>query len=186
MESHHPSGTYQVCRCSHKVLRRILQPPSLCRASFRLFLLKITHRPLVSPPIPERDFDPTMLPPLSNSSSPTLAPSSPSNSPPITPDHLRNNHTPLPPHSLLTTPSGSAVEDYLLPKALTTSDVKPSLSLIKTLSGPREWLAELIYVLRPLAYGEPPSNSRRSQLIDSCQFHCLLLIKIAVKDQIVP
>lgn len=62
------------------------------------------------------------------------------------------SHTPLPPHSLLTTPSGSAVEDYLLPKALTTSNVKPSLSLIKTLSGPREWLAEVIYVLRPLAY----------------------------------
>lgn len=124
----------------------------LIKASFRLFLLKITHRPLVSPPIPERDFDPTMLPPLSNSSSPTLAPSSPSHSPLITPDHLRNNHTPPPPHSLLTTPSGSAVEDYLLPKALTTSDVKPSLSLIKTLSGPREWLAEVIYVLRPLAY----------------------------------
>ncbi|PPR05695.1 hypothetical protein CVT26_008936 [Gymnopilus dilepis] len=123
------------------------------KASLRLLLLKITRRPLLSPPIPEREFDPTTLPPSSNSTSPTLAPSSAPASPPMTPEHLRNNHVPLEPHPLLT-PSHSDVspEEFLLPKALTTSSVKPSLTLIRTLSGPGEWLAEVVYILRPLVY----------------------------------
>lgn len=128
------------------------------RAGLRLLLLKVTHRPLLSPPLPERDFDPTMLPPSSAESSPTLAPSSPAASLPATPDHLKNNYLSLPPHPLLTTPpppmrSETAVEDFLLPKALTTSSVKPSLSLLKTLSAPQEWLAEVVHILRPLVYG---------------------------------
>lgn len=117
-------------------------------------LLKLTHRPLVYPPLPERDFDPTTLPSLSNTTSPTLAPSSPQLSPPMTPDHLRNNLVPLPPHPLLTSAQADmSAEDFLLPKALTTSAVKPSLSLVRPLSSPREWIGETIYVLRPLVYG---------------------------------
>lgn len=127
------------------------------RASLRLILLRITRKPLITPPIPERDFDPALLPPPSNTSSPTIAATSPASSPPATPEHIKNNHVPLPPHSLLTSPSArseSSVEDYLLPKALTTSSVKPSLSLIRSLSSPLEWISEIIYILRPLVYGE--------------------------------
>lgn len=125
------------------------------RAALRLLLLKVTRRPLLSPPLPERDFDPTMLP---TSSTESLAPSSSSASLPTIPDHLKNNHVPLPPHPLLTssfppTQSDTAVEDFLLPKALTTISVKPSLSLLKTLSSPQEWLAEIVHILRPLVYG---------------------------------
>ena len=124
------------------------------RVSLRLFLLKITQQPLVSPPIPERDFDPAVLPPSSTTSSPTLAPSSPQPSHPVTPDHLRNNLVPLPPHPLLSSAqSDTSAEDYLLPKSLTTSSVKPSLSLVRNLSGLQDWSAELIYILRPLIYG---------------------------------
>lgn len=109
---------------------------------------------MISPPIPERDFDPTTLPPSSNTSSPTLAPSSPQHSPPMTPDHLRNNVVPLSPHPLLaSTQSDTSAEDYLLPKALTASSVKPSPSLLRPLSGPRDLIAESIYILRPLVYG---------------------------------
>ena len=126
----------------------------LLRASLRMMLLKLTHRPLVYPPLPERDFDPTTLPSLSNTTSPTLAPSSPQLTPPMTPDHLRNNHTPLPPHPLLTSAQADmSAEDFLLPKALSTSAVKPSLSLLRPLSSPQEWVGETIYVLRPLVYG---------------------------------
>jgi len=49
--------------------------------------------------------------------------------------------------------SDTAIEDFLLPKALTTISVKPSLSLLKTLSAPQEWLAEIVHILRPLIYG---------------------------------
>jgi len=127
---------------------------SIVRASLRLLLLKVTRRPLVSSPIPEREFDPTMLASTSNASSPTLAPSTPPLSTSSTPDHLRNNLVPLPPHPLLKSAQADiSAEDYLLPKALTTSSVKPSVLLIRPFSSLRDWSAEIIYILRPLIYG---------------------------------
>ena len=130
---------------------------SRTRALLRLVLLRITRRPLVSPPIPEREFDPENIPAGSDTSSPTLAATSPPTSLPSTPDHLKNNHIALPPHPLLTPPppahSPIPVEEYLLPKALTTSSVKAPTSLIKPLSSPKEWLSEVIYTIRPLVYG---------------------------------
>lgn len=122
-------------------------------------LLRITRRPLLSSPIPERDFDPSMLPDnLSEASSPTLAPSSPPQSMPSTPDHLKNNHVPLLPHPLITQPppptSKDPVEEYLLPKALLPTSVKAPTALLKCLVGPKEWLAEIVYILRPLIYGK--------------------------------
>lgn len=121
-------------------------------------LLRITRRPLISPPIPERDIDPESLPLPSTHSSPTLVPSSLGSSPPSTPEHLRNNHEPLPAHSLLTAPpptnQTSVVEDFLLSKALTTSSVKNPTSLVKPLLSPQEWIAESIYIFRPLIYGQ--------------------------------
>lgn len=133
--------------------------PRIARAILRFALLRITRRPLVGPPVPERDFDIASLPPPSNSSSPTLAPSSPSVSPPQTPDHLKNNHIPLQPHHLLVPPpppatAVSPVDDFLLPKALSTSCVKTPSALMKPLSGPRDWLVESLYILRPLIYGK--------------------------------
>jgi len=127
------------------------------KAFLRIVILRIVRRPLLFPPIPERDFDPAALPSLSGTPSPTIAPSSVSSSPPATPSHIKNNRVPLPPHPLLTSPflptdTSTPAEDYLLPKALTTSSVKPSHALLKTLSYPRDWLAELLYILRPLVY----------------------------------
>ncbi|KAJ8515372.1 hypothetical protein ONZ45_g7206 [Pleurotus djamor] len=140
-----------------------------CRASLRFILVRVSKRPLVSPPIPERDIDPSSLPQSSssNASSPTLAPSSLPPSPLSTPDHLKNNSVPLPPHPLLSSPalpsrSDSSVEDYLLPKALTTSSVRPALSLIHQLSSPKDWLSEIIYILRPLIYASLLSADRRT------------------------
>lgn len=123
----------------------------------RLVMLKVTRRPIVSPAIPERDFDPASLPPSSIHSSPTLVPTTPPTSPPATPDHLKNNHVPLQPSSLMMTPpppgrSDSSIEDYLLPKALTTSAVRPSLQLVAPLASIQDWLAEVIYIIRPLIY----------------------------------
>jgi len=136
------------------------------KAILRFVLLRITRRPLLSPPIPERDVDPDAIPPPSNTSSPTLAPSSPSSSPPSTPEHLRNNHVQLSPHPLLSSPpptkQTSPVEDFLLSKALTTSSVKSPTSLVKPLVSPKDWLAEGIYILRPFIYVILLSSDRRS------------------------
>ncbi len=129
----------------------------LHRVVLKFTLLRITRRPLMSPPIPERDIDPESLPPPSTQSSPTLVPSSLGSSPPGTPEHLLNNHEPLPPHPLLTSPpptnKTSVVEDFLLSKALSTSSVKAPTSLVKPLLSPQEWISESVYILRPLIYG---------------------------------
>ncbi|CCL99040.1 uncharacterized protein FIBRA_01049 [Fibroporia radiculosa] len=138
----------------------------LVKAGLRLFLLRATKRPLLSPPIPEREIDPSSLPPESDTSSPTLAPSSPPSSLPSTPEHLKNNHVPLPIHPLFTPPpptqSPLAVEDYLLPKALTTMSVKTPTMILHPLSSSKEWLAEVIYILRPLIYAIMLSRDRKS------------------------
>ncbi|KAJ7630902.1 peroxisomal membrane protein PEX16 [Roridomyces roridus] len=125
------------------------------KAILRIILLRITRRPLLSPPIPERDFDPSALTEYSDPPSPVVAPSSHSSSPAATPAHLQNNRVPLPPHPLLTSPPSSeetSVEDYLLSKALTTTAVRPSHSLLKSFSSYRDWLAEILYIIRPLVY----------------------------------
>ncbi|KNZ77428.1 Peroxisomal membrane protein PEX16 [Termitomyces sp. J132] len=126
------------------------------KACLRFTLLLITRKPLLSPPIPERDFDPASLPTSTHPSSET-----PSDSTAI-PDHLRNNHTPLPPHALLSPRSETTAEDYLLPKAMSTSSVRPSLSLVKSLSSPTDWIAESIYIMRPLVYATLLVSDRRS------------------------
>jgi peroxin-16 len=136
----------------------------LHRVVLKFTLLRITRRPLISPPIPERDIDPESLPPPSTHSSPTLVASSLGSSAPSTPEHLRNNHEPLPAHPLLTTPpptnKTSVVEDFLLSKALTTSIVKNPTTLVKPFLAPQELIAESIYIFRPLIYGQIASSHR--------------------------
>ncbi|KAI0825066.1 peroxisome membrane protein [Trametes gibbosa] len=135
------------------------------KALLRLLLLRITRRPLLSYLIPEREFDPDNIPAGSDTSSPTLAPSSPPSSVMSTPEHLKNNHVPLPVHPLLTPPppahSPMPVEEFLLPKALTTASVKAPTSLVKPLASPKEWLSEIIYHVRPLVYAILLSSGRK-------------------------
>lgn len=130
-------------------------PHSLCRAILRLLILKTTRRPSLHPPLPERDIDVSSL-----DSQPTPPSSSPrADSPISTPDHLKNNHTSVnQTTSLLNKPEAlsceTPVEEYLLPKALSIDAVKNPLALIRELSSPIDWMAEIIFILRPLIYGE--------------------------------
>ena len=77
---------------------------------------------------------------------------------PTTPDHLKNNMVALPPHPLLTQPppptSKDPIEDYLLSKALLPTSVKAPTALLKALTSPKDWLAEAVYISRPLVYGK--------------------------------
>jgi peroxin-16 len=124
----------------------------------------------MSPPIPERDFDPSSLPPLESKA--FSAPTASSSTPLSTPEHLKNNHINLDvPNPILsqtgTSRSISPVETYLLPKALSPSSVRPPTSLVRPLSTPKDWMAEVVHILRPLVYGKillncllmGPSNS---------------------------
>ncbi|PAV21941.1 peroxisome membrane [Pyrrhoderma noxium] len=129
----------------------------IIKAILRLLILKLTKRPLLTPALPEREYDPASVQMQSGSSSPTLVPSSTSSSPIMTPEHLKNNHVSLDlDNPLLNTPSAlncdTPVEQYLLPKALTTSSVKNPLTLMSELSSPTDWLCEFVFILRPLIY----------------------------------
>ncbi|KIJ32048.1 hypothetical protein M422DRAFT_185048 [Sphaerobolus stellatus SS14] len=129
------------------------------KAVLRLLLLKITRRPLVTPPLPERELDPANLPSLdieSSASAPTTQPTETPVSGPSTPEHLKNNHISLDaPNPLLSEkPTGrsSPIENYLLPKALSPTSVKPPTTLLRPFGTPLDWISEVLYVLRPLIY----------------------------------
>ncbi|KAG8996150.1 Peroxisomal membrane protein pex16 [Tulasnella sp. JGI-2019a] len=151
-------------KASTKTVWRGIMSIELCKAFLRLTLLRITKRPTLSPPIPEREIDPATL---SDIKLPEPVVSSKLPSPPSTPVHLRNNHVslPTPQNSRHTSPLLAAatvknpsksqqqmIDEYLLPKALTTMDIKSPTSLLKPLAGTREWISEVIYLLRPLIY----------------------------------
>lgn len=138
----------------------------LAKALFQLALLQRTKRPVLSPPIPERDVDPTALPALADAQtqSPPLKPitlPSPNEDAENTgtrpvPSHLSNNHVPFKP-----------TEEYLLPKALTPTTVRPPTTLLHPLQNLAHLSSEIIYILRPLIYVLMlrPTNSNRA-LID--------------------
>ncbi|ELU41862.1 peroxisomal membrane protein PEX16 [Rhizoctonia solani AG-1 IA] len=122
------------------------------KAALRLFLLKLTRRPVLLPPIPEREIDPAAM-----SLDPLTEPVNESSTPPRTPDHIKNNRHALP-SPLLTPPKGGAkpmaIEDYLMSKALSTDDLRAPTRLMDILISPRDWLAELLFIARPLVYGK--------------------------------
>ena len=128
--------------------------------------MRTTRRPVVSPPLPEREIDPASLPALAEQPASSSPPpreenghANGSGNGNMSPTHLKNNHVPFSSgkaHPLLTTPPTSltqtTIEDYLLPKALTPSSLRDPRFLLRALSGPTDWAAEILYILRPLIY----------------------------------
>ena len=116
------------------------------KAICRLLLLRLTNsRPLVSPPLPEREIDPRstededqgdwngMENPVSES-----------------PSDL-NWTMPRTGLSLPSLPDVNDVSNYLISKVLTADDIKPPKTLLHQVSGQGQ-LAEILYILRPVLY----------------------------------
>jgi len=129
------------------------------RAAIRLSLIRATGRPLVLPPLPERD---VALATLGDSKSGTSRADTIAQKAPQTPDHIKNNHslfqspsTSTPNPLLVLTASNAlpSVDDFLLAKALKPSALCAPTRLIAPLATPSEWVVEIIYILRPLLYG---------------------------------
>ncbi|BAE61103.1 peroxisomal membrane protein pex16 [Aspergillus flavus] len=132
-------------RRGEKVRWRVVILIEAIKAICRLFLLRLTNsRPLVSPPLPERDVDPRsaeeeegdwngMQTPLSERSS-DLSWTMP--------------RTGL---SLPCLPDVNDVSDFLISKVLTADDIKPPKALLHRVTGQGQ-LAEILYILRPVAY----------------------------------
>ncbi|KAJ5442355.1 Peroxisome membrane protein Pex16 [Penicillium cf. griseofulvum] len=134
-------------RRGQKTRWRVVVFVEFAKAVCRLLLLRLTNsRPLVSPPLPEREVDPRtteeeepqsdwigMDTPVSERSS-DLSWTMP--------------RTGL---SLPSLPDVNDVSNYLISKVLTADDIKPPKALLHRATGQGQ-LAEVLYILRPVVY----------------------------------
>ncbi|KAG9565525.1 peroxisomal membrane protein pex16, partial [Aureobasidium melanogenum] len=113
------------------------------KAMCRLLLMRLTNsRPLLNPPLPEREADPSTLEEKDGSGL---------ESPPSEKSEETQWTMPRTGLSLPTLPSSSDISGYLLSKALTADDIKPPKALLHRVNGMGE-LAEVLYILRPVIY----------------------------------
>ncbi|KAI5852296.1 peroxisome membrane protein [Tricharina praecox] len=111
------------------------------KALCRLLLLRLTNsRPLLTPPLPEREIDPAAL-----EESSVFEPESP---PPGEATGWKMPRTGL---ELPSLPNSGKISQYLLSKVLTAEDVKPPAQLLHRIRG-TGYLAEVLYILRPVVY----------------------------------
>ncbi|KAL4881516.1 peroxisome membrane protein [Aspergillus karnatakaensis] len=132
-------------RRSEKVRWRVVVLIEIVKAICRLFLLRLTNsRPLVSPPLPEREVDPRsadeedgdwngMKSPVSERSSDL------------------NWTMPRTGLSLPSLPDANDVSNYLISKVLTADDIKPPKALLHRVTGQGQ-MAEVLHILRPVVY----------------------------------
>ncbi|KAH8704275.1 peroxin Pex16-penicillium chrysogenum [Talaromyces proteolyticus] len=134
-------------RRGEKVRRRVIIMIEIAKALCRLLLLRLTNsRPLVSPPLPEREQDPRALETERDSGDWNGMDT-------LSSDGLSELSWTMPRTglSLPSLPDTSDISNYLISKVLTADDVKPPKSLLHRVSGQGQ-LAEVLYILRPVIY----------------------------------
>ncbi|KAK5702960.1 Ribulose bisphosphate carboxylase large chain [Elasticomyces elasticus] len=114
------------------------------KAMCRLVLMRLTNsRPLLSPPLPERDVVPEQ--PAQDEE---MIPSPPSERSEAGSEQWTMPRTSL---TLPPLPSSEDISTYLLSKVLTADDIKPPKALLHRVSGVGS-AAEVMYILRPVIY----------------------------------
>jgi peroxin-16 len=127
---------------------RVVVLLEMVKAMCRLLLLRLTNsRPLLSPPLPEREIDPSSL---EEPASPGLSEDESVSVPSERSDDARWT-MPRTGLSLPTLPESSDISSYLLSKVMTADDVKPPKALLHRVTGKGE-LAEILYIMRPVLY----------------------------------
>ncbi|KAF3053632.1 Peroxisomal membrane protein pex16 [Didymella keratinophila] len=133
-------------RKGEKMRWRVVVLLEIIKAVCRLLLLRLTNsRPLLSPPLPQREIDPSSLEDLSASVDGMDTPPSERS---VEAENWTMPRTGL---SMPSLPDSSDISSYLLSKVLTADDIKPPKALLHRVSGKGE-LAEALYILRPVAY----------------------------------
>ncbi|GAD97331.1 peroxisomal membrane protein pex16 [Paecilomyces variotii No. 5] len=134
-------------RRGEKVRWRVVIFIEAIKAICRLFLLRLTNsRPLVSPPLPERELD-LMAASEEREESEYNDVQTPAS------DGSSDLSWTMPRTrlSLPSLPDVNDVSDFLISKVLTADDVKPAKSLLHRVNGQGQ-LAEVLYILRPVVY----------------------------------
>ncbi|PKY02407.1 peroxisomal membrane protein pex16 [Aspergillus campestris IBT 28561] len=133
-------------RRGEKVRWRVVVLIEVIKAMCRLLLLRLTNsRPLVSPPLPERELDPRSTQEEDDSDWNGMET-------PVSerPSDL-NWNMPRTGLSLPSLPDVNDISNYLISKVLTADDIKPPKSLLHRVTGQGQ-LAEIMYILRPVVY----------------------------------
>ncbi|KAI9774965.1 MAG: Peroxisomal membrane protein pex16 [Geoglossum simile] len=129
-------------RRGERVRWRVVVALEAVKAVCRLILLRLTNsRPLLTPPLPEREIDPTMLEEPVRDESEESSQSEQDGS-------WTMPRTGL---TLPTLPNSSDISSYLLSKVLTADDIKPAKALLHRVQGQGQ-LAECLYIIRPLVF----------------------------------
>ncbi|KAF1926866.1 peroxisomal membrane protein pex16 [Didymella exigua CBS 183.55] len=133
-------------RKGEKMRWRVVVLLEIIKAVCRLLLLRLTNsRPLLSPPLPQREIDPSSL---EDSSASADGMDTPPSERLVEAENWTMPRTGL---SMPSLPDSSDISSYLLSKVLTADDIKPPKALLHRVSGKGE-LAEALYILRPVAY----------------------------------
>jgi peroxin-16 len=136
-------------RRGEKTRWRVVILLEFIKAVCRLLLLRLTNsRPLLSPPLPEREVDPSTLEESPAATSTFDAETESPLSERSDDAHWTMPRTGL---SMPSLPDSSDISSYLLSKVLTADDIKPPKALLHRVTGRGE-LAEVLYILRPLIY----------------------------------
>lgn len=115
------------------------------KALCRLILMRLTNsRPLLSPPMPEREV-------IEEKSEEELIPSPPSERSERSEAGSEQWTMPRTSLTLPPLPSSEDISSYLLSKVLTADDIKPPKALLHRTSGLGE-AAEILYIIRPVIY----------------------------------
>lgn len=117
------------------------------KAICRLILMRLTNsRPLVSPPLPEREEDPRLEEEQNDKSDWNGMETPPSESSAEMSWTMPRTGLTLP-----TLPESHDISGYLISKVLTADDVKPAKSLLHCVTGQGQ-VAEVMFILRPVLY----------------------------------
>ncbi|KAI1915991.1 hypothetical protein LOZ53_000899 [Ophidiomyces ophidiicola] len=135
-------------RKGEKIRWRVVVFIEALKALCRLVLLRLTNsRPLVSPPLPEREVDPRPA----EDDDDDLADWNGMDTPKSEKSSDASWAMPRTGFSLPNLPDTGDVSNYLISKVLTADDIKPPRSLLHRVSGMGQ-LAEVLFILRPLVY----------------------------------
>jgi peroxin-16 len=133
-------------RKGEKMRWRVVVLLEVVKAVCRLLLLRLTNsRPLLSPPLPQREVDPASLEESSTAADGMDTPPSEGS---VEAENWTMPRTGL---SMPSLPDPSDISNYLLSKVLTADDIKPPKALLHRVTGKGE-LAEAMYILRPVIY----------------------------------
>jgi peroxin-16 len=140
-------------RRGEKVRWRVVVVIEIVKAFCRLCLLRITNsRPLVTPPLPERD---------------VISEETAEEEDEFSEEGFREQRTRQPKEykmkrtglSLPTLPNPSDISSYLLSKVLTADDIKAPITLLNKVNGSAQ-VAEWLHILQPVVYALAMARSR--------------------------